>query len=120
MKSRLTSLAILAAVSIPIGRVACGAAGSPLPVRGLYLMAPKPEEVPLTVRFIREALPKESVNLLVMEFDYRYQFTRRPEVTDPDALSKDDVKKIAAACAAGRSSQVPLQPKLCSNGTYAS
>jgi len=74
-------------------------AASPTPpVRGLHVMAPKPDEMDLALRFIREALPKEGVNTLVMEFDYRYQFTRRPEVTDADALSKDDVKKVAAAC----------------------
>ncbi len=80
--------------------VACGlhAASAGLPVRGLHVMAPKPEEMDLALRFIREALPKEGVNTLVMEFDYHYQFTRRPEVADADALSKDDLKKIAAAC----------------------
>ena len=67
------------------------AASPNLPIRGLHVMAPKPDEMDLALRFIREALPKESVNTLVMEFDYRYQFTRRPEVADPDALSKDDV-----------------------------
>ncbi len=69
-----------------------------LPVRGLHIMAPKPDEIDLAVRFIREALPKEGVNTLVVEFDYHYQFTRRPEIADPDALSKDDVKKLVAAC----------------------
>ena len=106
MQFRLTILAIL--VSIPMGRVALGAAGSPLPVRGLYLMAPKPEEVPLTVRFIREALPKESVNLLVMEFDYRYQYTSHPEVVDSDALSKADLKALVAACREAGVRLIPL------------
>jgi hypothetical protein len=72
-------------------------------------MAPKPDEMDLAVRFIHDALPKEGVNTLVMEFDYRYQFTRRPEVTDPDALSKDDVKKIVAAC---RDAGVRLIPQI--------
>jgi hypothetical protein len=66
------------------------AGASALPVRGLYLGAPKPDEVPLVVNFIREALPREGVNTLVMEFDYRYQYTSHPEVVDADALSKDD------------------------------
>ncbi len=108
MKSRLMSLAILVVVSIPMGRVAFGAAGSELPVRGLYLGAPKPEEVPLTVRFIREVLPKESVNLLVMEFDYRYQYTSHPEVVDTDALSKADVKALVAACREAGVRLIPL------------
>ena len=85
-------------------------AASPiLPVRGLHVMAPKPDEMDLALRFIREALAKEGVNTLVMEFDYRYQFTRRPEVTDADALSKDDVKKIVAVC---RDAGVRLIPQI--------
>jgi len=71
---------------------------SPLPVRALYLSAPKPDELSLAVRFIREALPKEGVNVLVMEFDYRYQYKSHPEVTDADALSEEEVKQIVAAC----------------------
>jgi hypothetical protein len=68
------------------------------PVRGLHLMAPSPEDVPLAVRFIRQALPKEGVNVLVLEIDYRYRFTRRPEMADPNGLSAEDLRQIAAAC----------------------
>jgi hypothetical protein len=83
------------------------AASPALPVRGLHVMAPKPGDLDLAQRFIREALPKEGVNTLVMEFDYRYQFTRRPEVADADALSKDDVRKIVAACRQGDIRLIP-------------
>jgi len=70
---------------------------APLPVSGLHLLVPKPADVPLLVRFIREALPKEGVNTLVLEIDYEYQFKSHPEVADPDALSKADVDSIVAA-----------------------
>jgi hypothetical protein len=72
-------------------------AAAPLPVRGLHLMVPKPADVPLLVRFIREAMPREGVNTLVLEIDYRFQFRSHPEVTDPDALSRADVDSITAA-----------------------
>jgi hypothetical protein len=49
------------------------------------------------------------VNLLVMEFNYGYRFQKRPEVAEPDALSKDDVKQIVAAC---RASGVRLVPQI--------
>ena len=79
-----------------------GAAPSIPPVRGLHLSVPKSEDVPLAIRFIRDALPKEGVNVLVLEFDYRYQFTKHPEIIDPDPLSREDIKKlVAAAKAAG-------------------
>jgi hypothetical protein len=73
-------------------------AAEPWPVRGLHVSAPRPEDMPLCLRFIRDALPKEGVNTLVMEFGYGYQFTRRPELADPRGLSKADVQAIAEAC----------------------
>jgi hypothetical protein len=88
--------------------VSAGAEGARLPVRGLYLSVPRPDEVSLTVEFIRKALPKEGVNLLVMEINYRYQFTSHPEVVDADALSRDDVKAIVAACRAAGVRLIPL------------
>jgi len=30
--------------------------------------------------------------------NYRYHFTKRPVVVDPDALSRDDVKLLVEAC----------------------
>ena len=79
---------------------ACGAlsAASDPPVRGIHLMAPKPDEVPAAVLFITEELPKFGVNLLVLEVDYRYSFTKRPEAAERDALSREDMRKFAGAC----------------------
>jgi hypothetical protein len=74
------------------------AGSSPIPVRGLNLGAPKPDELLLVVKFIREVLPKAGVNVLVMEFDYRYQYKSHPEVIDADAISEEQVKQIVAAC----------------------
>lgn len=108
MNRGLMRTAALAAILIRATAVALSAPASTLPVRGLYLGAPKPDELPLTVRFIREALPKEGVNVLVMEFDYRYQYTSHPEVVDADALSKADVKSIVGACHAAGVRLIPL------------
>jgi len=80
-----------------------------VPVRGLHLLTPKPADVPLLVRFIKEALPKEGVNTLVLEIDYNYQFTSHPEVADPDALSHDEV---AALVNAARAAGVRLIPQI--------
>jgi hypothetical protein len=89
-------ITIAAIAFLPCTLLIAGA--SPIPVRGLNLGAPKPDELPLAVKFIREVLPKAGVNVLVMEFDYRYQFKSHPEVIDADALSEDQVKQIVAAC----------------------
>lgn len=87
---------------------ASGSEPSLLPVRGLYLGAPKPADVPLVTGFIRDVLPREGVNVLVMQFDYRYQYTSHPEVVDADALSRSDVQAIVAACHAARVRLIPL------------
>jgi len=87
---RLLTLALLPLVS------AVAATPAP-PVRGLHLMAPVAADIPAAVRFIKEALPKEGVNVLVLEFDYHYRFTRHPEVAEADGLSAEDVKLLAAA-----------------------
>ncbi|MEK7404662.1 MAG: family 20 glycosylhydrolase [Acidobacteriota bacterium] len=80
-----------------------------LAVRGLHCSAPRADEVEVSARFIREALPKEGVNTLVVEFNYRYQFTRRPEVAEANALSKEEVKTLVAAC---RAAGVRLIPQI--------
>jgi hypothetical protein len=68
------------------------------PIRGIHLSAPRPEEIPLAVKFSQEALLKEGVNVLVLEVNYKFQFKKRPEVAEPGALWLDDVKQLVAAC----------------------
>jgi len=80
----------------------------PLPVRGIHLAAPMPDEIPLAERFIKEALPKEGVNVLVLEVNYRYQFVKHPEVTDDRPLSRDDIGRLAAACRASGVRLIPM------------
>ena len=65
-------------------------------MRGIHIAAPKADEMPACLRFIREGMPKEGANLLVLEFNYRYQYTKRPEVVDSDALTREQVKEIVA------------------------
>lgn len=96
--------------SLPILLLAAASlAEQNLPVRGIHLAAPKADELALAERFIREALPKEGANVLVLEFGYHYRFERRPEVAEPDALSRGDVERLGAAC---RSAGVRLIPQI--------
>lgn len=92
-----------------IALVACALSlcAQPLAVRGIHLAAPKPDEIALAVRFIREALPKEGVNTLVLEFNYNYRYTRRPEVVEQGALSREDVKQLVAAARAANVRLIP-------------
>jgi hypothetical protein len=78
--------------------LAATALADPLPVRGIHLAAPQPGDMELALRFIREALPKEGVNTLVLEFNYHYRFSSHPEIIDEPALSRQDLENLAAAC----------------------
>jgi hypothetical protein len=89
--------------------LACGALGAQtLAVKGIHLAGPKPDEIRLALRFINEALPKEGVNTLVLEINYRYQFTRRPELVDDDALSRAQLEQLAAAAKAKGIKLIPM------------
>jgi hypothetical protein len=61
------------------------------------------------VEFIRELLPKERVNTLVLEFDYNFDFRSQPEFADPTALGREEVQRIVKAC---RESGIELIPQI--------
>jgi hypothetical protein len=69
-----------------------------LPVRGLSIAAPKPNEVDRFIKFIHEELAPKGINTLILRVDYNYQYESYPELRDSIALSKVDVKKLVIAC----------------------
>ncbi len=83
-------------------------AAAQLPVRGIHLPAPKPSGVPQLVRFITEAMPKEGANTLILEVNYHYRFSTHPEVTDSDALSRDDARAIVTAARQANVRVIPM------------
>jgi hypothetical protein len=102
MSRMLFSLGLAVAALHPLSAEA-------LPVRGLHLMAPAPDDVPLLVRFIEDALSREGVNTLVLEIGYRYRFPSDPELALEPALTRDHVRRIVEAC---RRAGVELIPSL--------
>jgi hypothetical protein len=100
----LTCVAVLGAA------LASGAADPPaLPVRGLHVFAPAKKDLAACVEFIRDALPKEGVNTLVLEINFGFNFQSRPEFADAGALGRDDVRQIAQAC---REKGIALVPQV--------
>src|SRR5437764_198607 len=71
-----------------------------VPTRGLHLGAPAKKDLTNALEFIRELLPKQGVNTLILEFDYNFDFRSRPEFADSGALGKDEVQQIVLACEA--------------------
>lgn len=80
-----------------------------LPVKALLLTVPNPEDVPLLCDFIRDALPKEGVNTLILRIRYKYQFKTHPELADEYALSEPELKQIVKAC---REAGIRFIPKM--------
>jgi hypothetical protein len=74
------------------------AARPPLPVRGLHVLGASTADVALYERFIRDALPKEGVNVLVWEVDYDYAYQSYPQLASADGVTREDVQRVANAC----------------------
>ena len=69
-----------------------------LPLRGLCIAAPTTKELDAFTEFINKELAPRQVNTLILRVDFNYQYNSRPELRDAIALSKEEVKKIVAAC----------------------
>jgi len=72
--------------------------GGRLPVRGLHVGVSGRGDMELWERFIKDALPERGANLLVVEVDYCYSFESYPQVANDNALSREDVRRLAKAC----------------------
>lgn len=73
-------------------------AGEPLPVRGLAIEAPKPDALDRFLTFIEEELVPAHFNLLILRVDWNYAYESHPELSDPNPLKLEDVKRIVALC----------------------
>jgi len=71
---------------------------SKLPVRGFCIQAPSPQRLDEFLKFIEQDLAPRQVNVLILRVDYSFQFTSRPEMADPNGLSREQAQGIAAAC----------------------
>jgi hypothetical protein len=78
-----------------------------LPLRGFCIAAPQSNFVDSFVDFIAKELAPRKVNTLILRVDFNYQFESHPELRDNNALSRQDIKKIVAACKAGNIRVIP-------------
>ncbi|MDP8244493.1 MAG: family 20 glycosylhydrolase [Candidatus Hinthialibacter antarcticus] len=69
----------------------------PMPIRGLHLTSINSNDIELYQEFIENVLPKEGVNLLVLELNYNFQFKSHPELASKNGLSVSDVKKLLSS-----------------------
>ncbi|MEA5259802.1 family 20 glycosylhydrolase [Arcicella aquatica] len=78
-----------------------------LPTRGFCITAPKAQKIDDFIKFIQEELAPRQVNTLILRVDYNYQFESHPELIDPEALAKKDVKKLVKVCQKNNISIIP-------------
>lgn len=71
---------------------------STMPTRGFCIGAPGVKDVDRFVKFINNELAPRKINLLIIRIDYNYEYTSHPELRDKSFLTKQDVKKMVAAC----------------------
>ena len=112
-KRSLVAIMVLAVLTAGAVTAAEGAArpaptADELPVRGLHVSVSGGLDLDLCEKFIREALPAEGVNVLVLSVGYNYPYECQPEVAG-DGLSKEDLQRLLRAC---RESGVRLVPQI--------
>jgi hypothetical protein len=83
-----------------VGQNQTSALDAALPVRGLAIAAPSRDGMDLFVKFIEEELAPAHFNLLILRVDWNYAFESHPELSDPDPLTRGDVKRLVEVCRA--------------------
>jgi hypothetical protein len=100
MKTQLPRLA-LAAICLLAGHRNTSAGDdldALMPVRGFCITAPRPERLDAFIGFVVKELAPRHVNTLILRVDYNYRYESHPELRGSTALSREDVKKLVAAC----------------------
>ena len=72
-----------------------------LPVRGLSLAAPQPDDVDDFITFMREELVPRRVNVMVLRINYNYAFESYPQLSSNNPLTLEHTRRIAAAAREG-------------------
>jgi hypothetical protein len=109
MRNMLFSLAALLSLALAGNTAAQRTWDDLMPVRGFCIAAPRPRDLDSFIAFINHELRPRHVNTLILRVDYNYQYETHPELRDASALSREDVKKLVAAC---KSDEIRIIPQL--------
>ncbi len=113
MKKKIVPLAVLCLCLVSFGPLLAQTnVDKVFQVKGFSCTSPRHKEVDRFVKFINDELAPRGVNTLVLfvcDKDYNYQFESYPQLADPAALTKTDVKKMVAAC---RNNNIRIIPQI--------
>lgn len=77
-----------------------------MPVRAVMMFFPAAEVQTDFLAFVRDDLPREGVTHLILQIDYGYAYTSRPEMAGP--RTRDEIKAVVAACREAKIELIPL------------
>ena len=78
-----------------------------LPIRGLCLQAPQRQRIDEFIKFIDDVLAPGKINTLILRVDFGYEYTLHPELRARNPLTREDVKKLVAACKKHKINLIP-------------
>ncbi|HZT41738.1 MAG TPA: family 20 glycosylhydrolase [Chthonomonadaceae bacterium] len=64
--------------------------------RGMHILVNGRTDIPALETLLTQQMPRYRLNTLIVEIDYHFQFKSHPEVTEGDALSRDDCRHLKA------------------------
>jgi 3-keto-disaccharide hydrolase len=73
-----------------LARDAGGAGSKDSLWRGVHLMSPGKDGIPLLKKGIEQGLKPLGINVIVLEVDYGFKFKSHPELSEGSGLSRDD------------------------------
>ena len=113
MKRLILCIVFTCLALISFGKDVAEPAASPidkaLPVRGLAIAAPVHSGVDQFCKFIEEELAPAHFKILILRVDWNYAYESYPQLSDPNPLTKADVKKIADVC---RKHNIEVAPQI--------
>lgn len=98
---------------------AADAADKTFPIRGLSIAAPSPSQLDRFLRCVEEEFAPRGLNTLILRVDYHFQYESHPELRSENALSRDQVRRLAEACRA-RGIRIVPQINLLGHQSWAS
>ncbi len=68
-----------------------------MPVRGLCISAPQSDNMDRFLKFMKEELAPNHINTLILRVDYNYQYKSYPNLSNENALTEKEVKKMVSS-----------------------
>jgi len=103
MKKIVYALLLLLFFAIP------GQAQSEFTVNGLCIAAPRTAQLDEFVTFIDQEIAPAGINTLILRVDFNYAYESRPELSEKNPLTKEQVKQLVAVC---KKNQIKLIPQV--------